>query len=121
MFPTLDKKFQIFKVCAGNFCDSCVGNLPPHVHNEDSSVQICTKETFCRKHLYVGSMFPAHHVHVKQNNLLVVYPHFHFVGNLPALCRKYMCRKHASYMAFNIHRNGPINLILLAKKFFGTC
>ena len=66
-------------------------------------------------------MFPVHHVHVKQNNLLVVYPQFHFVGNLPALCRKYMCRKHASYMAFNIHRSGPINLILLAKKFFGTC
>ena len=47
MFPVLNKKLQIFIVSAENF----VGKLSAHVHSRDSSVQICTKETFYGKFL----------------------------------------------------------------------
>ena len=36
---------NILHLCVGNF----VGKFPTHVQYRDSSIQICTKKTFCRK------------------------------------------------------------------------
>ena len=84
-----------------NFSCTCVRKFLAHV--QDGTVQTCTEGTFCRK---ISRHFCRKHasctLHVKQNNLLIVTPQVHFVGNL---CRKYvldMCGSTFSARAGNM-------------------